>query len=162
MAPPQGYSEYNFQGDVMACARMNGWSITLRDIESKNNTPRFPILTDRLREYFQSPSMYGKLREFLFKHRSNAFALCYHTYNSRGSHKGFPDLVLIHPGLGVVIFAELKAEGQYPTLEQRLWLAALETVALAAPETVYVRLWRPRDWPEVVEMLGGIDPKQYA
>lgn len=49
--------------------------------------------------------------------------LVYHTYDSRRSRKGFPDLVLVKPPR--VIFAELKAADGRTTVEQREWLDAL-------------------------------------
>lgn len=72
--------------------------------------------------------------------------LCYHTFDSRRSAPGFPDLVLVRPP--VILFAELKSSGGALRPEQRGWLEALE----ACPG-VAVRLWRPGDWPEVEETL---------
>lgn len=57
-------------------------------------------------------------------------------------HAGAPDLLLARDG--VAICAELKRHGARPTPDQRLWLAALGGVG---------RLWRPTDWPSVVEEL---------
>ncbi len=64
----------------------------------------------------------------------------YHTHDSRRSVPGFPDLVMVCPGTGVLLFRELKREGEYPTPEQREWLSWLE----GAGQDVGV--WRPRDW----------------
>ncbi len=71
---------------------------------------------------------------------------CYHTFDSRRSAPGFPDLVLVRPP--VVLFAELKAEGGRVRPEQAAWLRVL-----GACPGVAVRLWRPGDWPEVEETL---------
>ena len=60
---------------------------------------------------------------------------------------GFPDLVLT--GRGRVIFAELKAEGKYPTAKQREWLAALESAGAE------VHVWRPRDFEAAASVLQG-------
>lgn len=57
-------------------------------------------------------------------------------------HKGLPDLVLARNG--VVLLVELKSDTGKPTADQRTWLAA------AGP---HGRLWRPADWPEVLETL---------
>jgi hypothetical protein len=57
-------------------------------------------------------------------------------------HPGLPDLILARKG--VVILAELKRDHTYPTVEQRLWLAALGE---------YGRIWRPRDWDDVQREL---------
>lgn len=76
----------------------------------------------------------------------------YHTFNSRRSAAGFPDLVLVHPGDGTksgrVIFAELKAEDGRTTPEQTAWLDALLHC-----DGVEVHLWKPSNWPAVVQTL---------
>lgn len=36
------------------------------------------------------------------------WTLQYHTHDSRRSQAGFPDLVLVHPGQGRIVYAELK------------------------------------------------------
>ena len=67
--------------------------------------------------------------------------LAYHTYDSRRSAPGFPDLVLVHPRTyNAVIFAELKTEKGRVSPEQQIWL---DSLADAGART-YV--WRPRDW----------------
>jgi len=72
--------------------------------------------------------------------------LVYHTYDSRRSPEGFPDLVLVRGDK--VIFAELKSERGRVRPEQRMWLDALEKV-----RKVEVCLWRPNDWDRIVELL---------
>lgn len=57
-------------------------------------------------------------------------------------HAGFPDLVLARAGR--VLFAELKTQAGRVRPSQRLWLAALGDLAV---------VWRPTDWPDVVEAL---------
>lgn len=64
----------------------------------------------------------------------------YHTYNSKRSVKGFPDLVLVRDS---TIFAELKTNAGKVGAEQEEWLAALAR----AGQEVYV--WRPGDFEEV-------------
>ena len=66
----------------------------------------------------------------------------YHTYDSRRSNAGFPDLVLVRPPR--VIFAELKRQRGRVTVAQREWAEALR----ACPGVEYY-LWRPSDWDEV-------------
>ena len=66
--------------------------------------------------------------------------LVYHTYDSRRSNPGFPDLVLVKNGR--VIFAELKSQRGRLRAEQALWLAELRKTGLEA----YV--WFPLDWME--------------
>ncbi len=70
----------------------------------------------------------------------------YHTRDSRGSAKGFPDLTMVRPPR--LVFAELKSERGRLTIEQAEWLRAIEDT-FGKPET-YV--WRPADW-----MSGAIE-----
>ena len=51
--------------------------------------------------------------------------LHYHTHDSRRCPPGFPDLVLLDPRTGRLIFAELKTEKGRVTPAQAEWLAAL-------------------------------------
>lgn len=60
--------------------------------------------------------------------------------------KGFPDLVAVKGGR--VVYVELKKDGNYPSPEQRAWLADLH----AAGQEVTV--WWPRDLPTAVRCLG--------
>ena len=64
----------------------------------------------------------------------------YHTHDSRGSEAGFPDLVLVRGRR--LLFAELKVGRREVTLEQRVWLAALEEAAVETETYV----WREADW----------------
>ena len=87
--------------------------------------------------------------------------LPYHTLMSRGSHAGFPDLVLVRGS--DLIFAELKAERGRVSRAQAQWLGALENVAaalraLAAGVTAQhpqpvprldVYVWRPSDFDSI-------------
>jgi hypothetical protein len=68
----------------------------------------------------------------------------YHTFDSRRSASGFPDLVLVRER---VIFAELKSETGKLSAAQADWLAALE----AAGAETYV--WRPSDVVDVMQAL---------
>jgi hypothetical protein len=82
----------------------------------------------------------------------------YHTYDSRRSNPGFPDLVLVRDG--IVVFAELKNQAGRLTDDQREWLAALTRVATqledeGANPRVQVYCWRPADWPEIERLLGA-------
>jgi hypothetical protein len=62
--------------------------------------------------------------------------LCYHTYNSKKSAPGFPDLVMVHPRSGAILFAELKSATGKVTDEQDEWLRALAVRGVAF-------VWRP-------------------
>lgn len=76
--------------------------------------------------------------------------LAYHTFNSRRSTPGFPDLCMVRDGR--VIFAELKSETGTVRPEQKVWLEELAKVAIDATN-VTVALWRPGDWQTVREAL---------
>lgn len=67
--------------------------------------------------------------------------LVYHTYDSRRSEPGFPDLTLVRRGR--VIFAEVKRQKGKVSVHQQAWLHALA----GAGAEVYV--WRPSDWEEI-------------
>ena len=71
--------------------------------------------------------------------------LCYHTYDSRRSQRGFPDLVLV--GKHKVVYVELKSARGKVSNEQREWLTRLTSAGQAA----YV--WRPDDWPSIEVFL---------
>jgi len=91
----------------------------------------------------------------------------YHTHDSRGSDKGFPDLTMVRPvtvarsehgetGLvaGRLIFAEIKKRGEKPTYDQEVWLSLLRH-SIAEVEAY---TWEPKDWPTVVEILTRTGP----
>ena len=76
--------------------------------------------------------------------------MVYHTYDSRRSEAGFPDLVLAHRDRGV-IFAELKSASGKLTPAQQDWQRGLSD-ALPGPSDYWgskmleVLVWRPADW----------------
>lgn len=67
--------------------------------------------------------------------------LCYHTFDSRRSAKGFPDLVLVHHDHGI-LYRELKAGKYQATQQQAIWLSALSHAGANA------RVWREEDWTD--------------
>ena len=71
--------------------------------------------------------------------------LVYHTYDSRRSEPGFPDLCMVRRSR--LVFAELKNERLRLTDAQKEWKARL----VQAGQEMY--LWRPSDWDEIVEVL---------
>lgn len=74
----------------------------------------------------------------------------YHTYDSRGSAPGFPDLVLArggHPGR--LLFVEDKRTGGKVTPAQQEWLEILRHTVPG----VEVYVWEPQDWPEILRIL---------
>ena len=74
--------------------------------------------------------------------------LTYHTYDSRRSQAGFPDLVLVKSGR--IVFAELKSQKGRVRAAQQTWLDAL-----MRNDHVETYLWRPDDWDAVVQVLSG-------
>lgn len=70
----------------------------------------------------------------------------YHVYDSRRSHSGFPDLVLVRDR---IVFAELKREKTRPTDDQIEWL---DRMAAAGAE---VYLWRPSDLDDAASVMAG-------
>ena len=73
--------------------------------------------------------------------------LAYHTYDSRRSAPGYPDLTLVHAERRRIIFAELKTDRGRLTEAQREWANA---IAAAGGE---YRLWKPKDWSEIAFTL---------
>lgn len=71
--------------------------------------------------------------------------LTYHTYDSRRSAKGYPDLTLVRDGR--LVFAELKTERGRVSPEQQQWFDALLRTG------VEVYIWRPSDWETIFEVL---------
>lgn len=74
--------------------------------------------------------------------------LVYHPWRSDHSEAGFPDLTLVHPATGRVVFAELKAERGKLTAAQERWRDAI----LACPGASW-HLWRSSDWDEIEKEL---------
>lgn len=68
----------------------------------------------------------------------------FHTFDSRRSAPGFPDLVLVRDR---VIWAELKSDTGQVSAAQQKWLDALQ---LAGQE---VHLWRPKDLQDIAHVL---------
>lgn len=68
----------------------------------------------------------------------------YHTYDSRRSNPGFPDLLIVGSR---TIFVELKSESGRMSRAQREWMEALD----ASGQEGHV--WRPSDFDTVVRVL---------
>ena len=69
----------------------------------------------------------------------------YHTLNSWGSAKGFPDLVLVRGAR--LIFAELKSDKGKASPEQIDWIDDLSATGAEA------YIWRPADYDGVLALL---------
>lgn len=72
--------------------------------------------------------------------RSLGFSLVYHTYDSRRSQPGFPDLVLVNPVTRRVLFRELKSARGRVSPEQKRWGDGLRAAGADFD------FWRPQDW----------------
>lgn len=74
----------------------------------------------------------------------------YHTYDSRRSVPGFPDLVLVNVTAGRIMFRELKTMTGRVSPEQREWINDLLAVGMD------VGIWRPDDVANglIIEQLG--------
>jgi hypothetical protein len=70
----------------------------------------------------------------------------YHTFDSRRSAPGYPDLVIAKPGR--LIVAELKVGRNKPTPAQEKWLRLYESIP-----GVRVFRWRETDWSEIRKEL---------
>lgn len=72
---------------------------------------------------------------------------CYHTHDSRKSDTGFPDEVCARGHR--VVFAELKREDGIVSADQLTWGEILSAVG----GNVEYYLWRPSDWPKILEVM---------
>lgn len=62
--------------------------------------------------------------------------MSYHTWDSRRSQAGFPDLIMVRDGR--VLAVELKSDKGKVTPEQKVWLDALSRAGIRC------MVWRPR------------------
>jgi hypothetical protein len=69
--------------------------------------------------------------------RFHGFTLTYHTYDSRRSDAGFPDLVMVNPRQKRVLFRELKREKGSITSKQQTWI---DTLTAAGQDAA---IWKP-------------------
>lgn len=80
--------------------------------------------------------------------------LCYHTFDSRRSQPGFPDLVMVRADR--LLFAELKTEKGKLSAEQDNWINVLREFGndvVANSHHFYPFVWRPSDLPEIERVL---------
>lgn len=77
--------------------------------------------------------------------------LVYHTYDSRRSRPGYPDLTLVSRKKNRVVFAELKTQKGHLTVDQQYWGEQLKGIS-----KIEYYLWRPQDWQsgEIGDILG--------
>ena len=91
----------------------------------------------------------AQLQEMIIARARALSWLVYHTYDSRRSTAGFPDLVLARKGH--VIFVEVKSEKGRLTGAQAEWLRVLGIGDPMFEPDVYV--WRPSDMAEIEKVL---------
>lgn len=72
----------------------------------------------------------------------------YHTYDSRRSGAGFPDLTIV--GANGILFRELKTDVGRVSPQQQYWLAVLVESGADA------KVWRPSDWPTITSELRAL------
>ena len=101
-----------------------------------------------------------QLSEKMFQSRVVAGAralgyMVYHTYDSRRSTKGFPDLCLVHPKTHVLMFIEVKTDMGKISLEQFEWINALGNCLNPLGSFSTARVLRPAGWDMFWETLKG-------
>ena len=73
--------------------------------------------------------------------------LVYHTYDSRRSAPGYPDLTFCHPTRCQYFLAELKAEKGRLSPAQQRWIDALHAAGIEC------HVWRPSNFDAVLARL---------
>lgn len=77
--------------------------------------------------------------------------LIYHTYDSRRSRRGFPDLVMVRNGR--MILAEVKSSSGTMSEDQVRWFDGLLQVEHATGHIVEAHVWFPDDWDRIETTL---------
>ncbi|WP_432034649.1 VRR-NUC domain-containing protein [Streptomyces antibioticus] len=109
---------------------------------------RFPPAIDRAAESVTGTSEEQWRRQVREIATRYGWRLQYHTADSRRSDPGWPDEVLGHLGQRRTLFVEFKTDIGRIRPAQREWLAHL------ADSGFEVAVWRPRDLPTVLQVLG--------
>lgn len=106
------------------------------------------VLAEELASELPSPRTPEKDFQALVVDVARLFGwLIFHPYDSRRSTPGWPDLSMAREG--ELVFAELKTQSGRVSPEQQVWLDLLASTGNRA------FLWRPSDWPEIVDVLSG-------
>lgn len=83
--------------------------------------------------------------------KQHGYAYVYHTFDSRRSPSGFPDIIAVHDTPGRDLLAlELKTDTGQVTPAQAAWLAAL-----GGCPGVVADIWRPQDLDSILDRLRG-------
>ncbi len=72
---------------------------------------------------------------------------CYHTYDSRRSDEGFPDVVMLRRNRMIVVEAK-RSRKEKPSPAQRKWLRAFQAIPGCE-----VGVWSPEDWDFIIKTL---------
>ena len=72
--------------------------------------------------------------------------LTWHSYDSRRSYPGFPDLMMVRGPM--LIALELKTEAGKVTVQQQEWIDALQKVRIVSADIA-----RPHHWPDIERAL---------
>jgi len=110
------------------------------------------INVDEYRHLNASEMSEKKLQEYIITAAVEAGWDYYHTWNSKNSRKGFPDLVLTWLGSSHIvperplIFAELKTEHRKLDPDQIHWQEILGQVADRPGSAMACVVWRPSDY----------------
>ncbi len=92
----------------------------------------------------------SELQQMIVDRASVLGWLVYHTYDSRRSAPGFPDLVLCRAGRVVIV--EVKSEKGRLSKDQAIWLRELG-IGDQPSRSHEVYLWRPSDMDHIEEIL---------
>lgn len=63
----------------------------------------------------------------------------------QGDGAGFPDLIMVRGSVALAV--ELKVKKNEPSVAQAAWLEAFRAAGIDS------RIWKPKDWPEIQEVL---------
>jgi hypothetical protein len=109
-----------------------------QDLEAYLRRGQPPVLTER--------AWQGAVVRLLKQH---GYAYVYHTFDSRRSPSGFPDILAVHETAGHPCYAlELKTDTGQVTPAQAAWLEAL-----GGCTGVVAEIWRPADMERIVARL---------
>lgn len=75
------------------------------------------------------------------------------TWRTTTTLVGFPDLELIHPAWGRVMWLELKGPTGRSSPEQTKVIGAMQAVAANARGVAHAYVVKPADWPNVMRLI---------
>ena len=81
--------------------------------------------------------------------------MVYHTFDSRKSEPGYPDLCMVKNGF--ILFVELKTDTGKVTTAQRQWIEQFIRHQHHC-QNILVEIWRPHIWEEKKKLLIGDSP----